>query len=331
MSIILAFTLVLLIAGKVIFIPLAISVLFAIVLNPFLKRLERIGLSRILAICVVMLTFIAVLLGFFAFSTYQISGLIADLPNIQSKAMTMLERATSRIEDGFGVTVESQQSYIKDLGKNTGSFLTGFLQTTSSVLTVVVQIPIYIFLILLYKDKFRQFLEALYKGKKSASETSISEVKDVVQGYVFGMFLVICVLAVLNSIGLLILGIDYAIFFGVFSAVLTVIPYIGNFIGGFFPFLVALVTKDSMWYAVGVIAVYAFVQFMEGNFITPNIMSSRVSINPLIALLALIAGGQILGVAGLILAIPAVGIVKVMLSHSETLKPFVILMEERNH
>ena len=228
----------------------------------------------------------------------------------------------------MGISAPQQDQWINNLGNNAGSLFTGLLQTTSSVLTVVAQIPIYIFLLLLYKDKFRAFVIQLFDGAKGMARERIDEIKGVIQGYVLGLFIVIGILAVLNSVGLLLLGIKYALFFGIFSAILTIIPYIGNFVGGLFPFLVALVTKDSAWYAVGVVALYAVIQFIEGNFITPNIMGSRVNINPLIALIAMILGGQILGVAGLILAIPFIGILRIAFSHSQTLSPFVILMEE---
>ncbi len=84
-----------------------------------------------------------------------------------------------------------------------------------------------------------------------------------------------------------------------------------------------------MWYAIGVVIVFAVVQFLEGNFITPRITGSKVSINALAAIIALLIGGKILGIAGMILAVPAIGVLKILLSHSEHLKPFVILLEDK--
>jgi predicted PurR-regulated permease PerM len=92
----------------------------------------------------------------------------------------------------------------------------------------------------------------------------------------------------------------------------------------------ALITKDSAWYALGVIIVFTVVQFLEGNFITPRITGSKVSINALAAIIALLIGGKILGIAGMILAVPAIGILKIILSYSEHLKPFVILLGDDN-
>ncbi len=74
-----------------------------------------------------------------------------------------------------------------------------------------------------------------------------------------------------------------------------------------------------------------FVQFLEGNFITPKITGSRISINALAAILALLVGGKIWGIAGMILAVPAVGILKIILSYSDELKPLVILLGDEKH
>jgi putative heme transporter len=152
----------------------------------------------------------------------------------------------------------------------------------------------------------------------------------VIQGYISGLLLVTLIIAALNTIGLLVLGIDHAIFFGILSGVLTIIPYVGIFIGALFPFLMALITKDSIWYAIGVVIVFTVVQFLEGNFITPRITGSKVSINALAAIIALLIGGKILGIAGMILAVPAIGIFKILLSYSQRLKPFVILLGDDN-
>ncbi|HAD96710.1 MAG TPA: AI-2E family transporter [Cryomorphaceae bacterium] len=328
LSIVLAFLVALLIVAKVVIVPLAISFLFVMILNPLVKRMEKVKIPRIPAILLAMLSFVLILGGILTYSGFQLAQLIEDLPSIERKVIALVQDIGDTLESRMGISAPQQDQWINNLGNNAGSLFTGLLQTTSSVLTVVAQIPIYIFLLLLYKDKFRAFVIQLFDGAKGMARERIDEIKGVIQGYVLGLFIVIGILAVLNSVGLLLLGIKYALFFGIFSAILTIIPYIGNFVGGLFPFLVALVTKDSAWYAVGVVALYAVIQFIEGNFITPNIMGSRVNINPLIALIAMILGGQILGVAGLILAIPFIGILRIAFSHSQTLSPFVILMEE---
>ena len=134
--------------------------------------------------------------------------------------------------------------------------------------------------------------------------------------------------AVLNTIGLMVLGIENAIFFASLASVLAVIPYIGIAIGSILPMLMALVTKDSAWYAVGVVGVMWFVQFLEGNFITPKIVGSKVSVNPLAAILALFIGAALWGAIGMVLAIPFTAILKVIFDNVDGFKPLGFLIGE---
>ncbi len=99
-------------------------------------------------------------------------------------------------------------------------------------------------------------------------------------------------------------------------------------IGSVLPILMALLTKDSIWYAVGVAGIFAAVQFLEGNFITPNIVGSKVSVNPLAAIVALIIGGMLWGPAGMILSIPFTAIIKVVFDHIHSLEAFGFLLGE---
>jgi len=210
--------------------------------------------------------------------------------------------------------------------KNLSMYMGEVLFSTSYLAYFFVQVPIYIFLFLLYREKFREFVLAYnpageFKWKK--------DIDGVVRGYISGLTIVVLIAGTLNSIGLLALGIDHAIFFGFFSGALTLIPYVGITIGATLPALLALITKDSAWYAVGVVAVHAAVQFLEGNFITPKITGSKISVNALAAILALLIGNLLLGIAGMILAVPAVGILKIFVANSTSLKPFVILLEDK--
>jgi putative heme transporter len=210
--------------------------------------------------------------------------------------------------------------------KTASVYLGDILLTTTSTISTVVQVPIYVFLFLIYREKFKSFLLELLPN--SAELRWKKDLERVLQGYISGLFLVTVIVAFLNTVGLLILGIDHAIFFGVLSGVLTIIPYVGIFIGALFPVVMALITKDSIWYTVGVLIVFSVVQFLEGNFITPRITGSKVSINALAAIVALLIGGKILGIAGMILSIPALGMLKIILEYSPRLKPFIILIED---
>jgi predicted PurR-regulated permease PerM len=212
--------------------------------------------------------------------------------------------------------------------KSVSVYLGDVILSTTNAISTLVQIPIYIFLLLIYRDKFRDFFLSLIPGDEEFGWKK--DIERVVLGYISGLTLVTLIIAALNCMGLLALGIDHAIFFGILSGVLTIIPYVGIIIGALFPIIMALITKDSIWYTVGVIVVFLVVQFLEGNFITPRITGSKVSINALAAIVALVIGGKLLGIAGMILAVPAIGVLKILLAHSSHLKPFVILLEDTN-
>jgi len=188
-------------------------------------------------------------------------------------------------------------------------------------------VPIYIFFMLYYKENFKHFIKKVDRSKDNNLTNISEEIKEMVHNYIVGLSIVITIIAFLNSVGLAILGIKYAFFLGVLSAILTIIPYIGVFIGGLLPFLVALLTKDSFFYPLAVVGLMAIVQFLEGNFITPNIVGSKVNVNPLAAIVALVIAGKVWGILGMILAIPITGITKIIFSHYDRLKPYAILLE----
>jgi len=105
-------------------------------------------------------------------------------------------------------------------------------------------------------------------------------------------------------------------------------PYIGIAIGSILPALFALATRDNYWYAIGVVAWFQVVQFLEGNLITPNIVGGKVSINPLMAVIAILLGGMLFGLAGLILALPLTAVIKVLFDAIPSMKAFGFLIGE---
>lgn len=325
--VVIALVITVVILAKDIFIPLAFAGLLSVVMLPLVKRLERRKFPTALAITIVLLATIIVLGLFIWLIVDQIVGLVNDLPNLQAKFENFVAHTRSTLNREFGISWSEQTKMLTEIMKNISTYLGDILLSTTNAISTLVQIPIYIFLFLIYRNKFRDFFLSLIGTEQLEWR---KDVERVIQGYISGLFLVTLIIAALNSIGLMIVGIDHAIFFGILSGVLTIIPYVGIFIGALFPIIMALITKDSIWYTIGVIIVFTIVQFLEGNFITPRITGSKVSINALAAIIALLIGGKILGIAGMILAVPAIGLFKILLSYSPRLKPFVILLEDKN-
>jgi predicted PurR-regulated permease PerM len=306
-----------------IIVPLAFAIFLAFVSLRAVTWLER-RVGTIFAVTIVVVGGTIVFVSFLWLLVNQVISLVNDLPNLQERAIRFVNDLKGMAWEVFNIGPNELNQIVQDGLKAVSGYLGAFILTTGNTVATVVQIPIYMFLILIYRNKFKLFFSSLLPAESDMAWQK--DIEEVTQGYITGLLLVTLIVAILNTAGLLILGINHAIFFGLLSGILTIIPYVGIFIGALLPTLMALITKDSAWYAVGVIGVFAVVQFLEGNFITPRITGSKVSINALAAIIALVLGGKILGIAGMILAVPAIGVLKIVLAYSKRLKPFVILL-----
>jgi predicted PurR-regulated permease PerM len=128
------------------------------------------------------------------------------------------------------------------------------------------------------------------------------------------------------STGLLILGIEYAIILGIMGAFLNLIPYLGSIIAALLPMIVAVVTKSSPWFALLVLALYVVTQFIDNNFITPKIVGSKVKLNALASIIAVVIFAAMWGIPGMLIAIPITAIAKLVFDHVEKLKPWGFLL-----
>ena len=317
-------------------IPLTFSGLFALLLVPVCQFFERLGLTRWLAITIAILFTLGILTLFFYVIYIQIMDFEEVLPQLSEKAEIWYRDAQLMIRDTFHISRTKQrvegQKYLTEFLKNNSDIITNTLSTTTGLLGNLTLIPLYVFLLLLYRDFIRVFF---YKALKPVSnhrvDVVMKKVKDVVINYVVGLIMVIGIVGMLNTLGLLILKIEHAVFFGFFAAFLVLLPYIGVAIGSLLPILFALITKDSAWPAFGVGLLFAGVQFMEGNFITPYVVGSKVSINSMAAIIALIIFGNLWGIAGLVLALPITAIIKVIFDSIEGLRPYGFLIGDADH
>lgn len=317
--------------GRAVIVPMVFSIFISLILYPLITKMESKGINRVLAILIVLVLVLVVFSGAIWIVGAQADNIIVDLPALKKQFYDFIENLANKIEQYLNISTDQQMELLRT---NSDSFLSSSsnffgsaVLATSNVITFLTLVPIYVFFILLYRDNFKTFLKNLKPENNGQSFLRMfSDVKNLVQNYITGLMIVITIVAVLNSIGLLLLGIKYAILIGVLSAILTVIPYIGIAIGASIPIIVALITKDSIFYAVGVLGVYVLIQFFEGNIITPKVVGSKVKINPLAAIFALIIFGSLWGIIGMIMAIPLTGVIKILLTSDERTRPFAYLL-----
>jgi predicted PurR-regulated permease PerM len=318
---------------KGILIPLAFGGILAMLLYPVCNKLEAWRVPRVAAIFICIILVIGIMFGLITVVINQLSTFSEELPAYSSKVTELLNKLQIFVEQKLNIRKGKQGAELQKYGlealKNSGEYITNFLSGTSNLLANSSLVPIYVFFFLYYRDFLRTFLHKLFKSTKTTKVNQvIGKIYEVVQSYLLGLFLVIVIVAVLNSVGLLFLKIDYAIFLGTFAAFLLLIPYIGIAIGALLPIIIALLTKDTPLYAVGVLSLFLIVQALESNFITPYVVGSKVSINSFAAIIALLLGGQLWGMAGLVLALPFIAIIKVIFDNVPELQPYGYLLGE---
>jgi len=312
--------------------PLTFALVFALLLMPLSAWLERLRLPRAIAALVCTGLFFVVQFIIISLISAEVVFISNDLPAISSQIEEKVNVLERFISNNLNIDASSQQQFLQaalsNLARNSSVLLGRTANATADALATFTLVVLGQFFFLYYRSFFKSFLiKALASVMPNqALDIIIVDIKKAVQNYVIGLFTVVAILAVLYFVGLNLFGIKYALFFSLVGALFTIIPYVGTTFGATLPVLFALLTKDSAWYAVGLVGMFWLIQLLEGNVITPNVIGSRVSINPFAAIIGLFIGGLIWGAGGLILALPVLAMLKAIFDQIEPLKPYGYLL-----
>ncbi len=320
--------------GQFIFMPLALAALLAMLLEPLCQQFERLKVGRVAGILLSMILVFCVLAGIISLLSIQFVQFADQLPKAAERLEVMSREILQFFEQTFGLAPEQQIEFIQRGFQNiidkSGEYISSALTATTSIFATIALLPIFVFFLMYYKQMYYKFIYKLWgDGSSDSMEAMIRGIQSVTRNYIVAMMIVILLLGILNALGLWIIGLDHAIFFAVFAAILAIIPYIGIIIGSLPAVLYALLFGGSLWLPVAVIAVFAVVQFLEGNFITPGIIGTRVSINPFMAILALLIAGELWGIVGMIISVPFLGILKCVFDEIDELRPYGYLLGNR--
>lgn len=304
-------------------VPLAFSAMIAILLNPLVNKLKARKIPQIPAILIALLAAILLVAGVMVFISSQIVKFSENLPLLQARFADLFTHFQYWLEHNYSLTFEKQQQLIAEAGKNLKPLVTQTLGTVLGTVTVIVLLPIYIFLMLYYKKLILNFLYEIFAEHHSSHvATVLSETRGAIQSYMVGLLLEAIIVAVMNSIALILLGVKYAVLIGIIGAILNILPYIGGLIAIAIPILIATMTMTGFSVQIGIIVSYSVIQFIDNNILVPRIVSSKVKINALVSLIIVLLGGTIWGVAGMFLSIPFVAVLKIIFDRVEELKPW---------
>ena len=332
---ILSVTMLVIILAKNILVPLAVSFLLAYLIYPVVWKLERYGFHRIPAILLVIVAVIIISSAIALYFSIQVTNINFDLNALKDKIIQGNDTFQARLGEIFGMNVDRVNNYIESMIQNLISAVasgTGnvFTATTTTIFQIFI-LPVFTFFILFYRTKTAFFILKL-TGRKNRKKTItiLREVTTVTSRYLAGLLGVVFILAVLNSLGLTIIGVPHALVLGVGAALLNLIPYFGTLLGALIPLIYVLISLPDPWsMALKVAIMFIIVQFLENNIITPNVVGNNVRINALTIIIGLLLGNLIWGIAGMLIVIPYIAILKIIMRNIESLEPYAYLLSSK--
>ncbi|MGZ3943204.1 MAG: AI-2E family transporter [Bacteroidia bacterium] len=325
-----AFIFVLFVTQRII-VPVIYATILAIVVNPIVNYLIVKRVNRIVAIALTV--FLVLSFAFFVvlFLSVQGSKLAESFSVLSDKFYLLLDQSINWVSKKFNILPDQLSRWLFNLKaeivSSSSAAIGQTLLYTGSALVILVLIPVYIFMILYYKPLLLEFVHKLFRSERQNEINEILiKIKKIIQNYLIGLLLEALIIATLNSVSLLILGIDYAILLGIVGAIFNIIPYVGGIMSVSLPFLLALATKPSFSYAFMVIVAYVIIQFIDNHYVVPKIVASKVKINALVSVIVVLAGSALWGIPGMLLSIPLTAIIKVIFDHISEMKAWGFLL-----
>jgi len=325
----------LLVIGNDIIMPIIMAFFISLVLLPVFRFLKRNKFPEVLAIVLPILLLVIILAGIVWFFSAQVSNLVADFPRIKNNVNIHLKSLSDWISSISDYSATEQVEFINkntnDLVSFAGKRVSGVAVTLSSLFVFVGLLPIYIYLILFYKDILLRFIFMWFEPSHHHKvRDAIYETETIIKSYLIGLLIQVTYMTLLLGIILMIIGIKHALLIGVIFAFLNLIPYVGALIGNIIGVLLTMTSSTELWPIVTVLCVIAGVQFLDNNILMPRIVGSKVKINAFFAILGVVIGGSIAGVSGMFLSMPIIAVLKVIFDRTDIFKQWgVLLGDER--
>lgn len=322
--------------GKTLFIPLSFSLLIGFILYPICKWMETKGINKGIAIVISILG-VTLLIGAVIYLLFvQFYEFLHEWQSLRAKLTETINQLSIFILERFDISFEKQTEFINNTLNNSGSQAFSIVRNTAYSLSesmfFLLMIPVFSALILFHRQILSNALYEIFPPeRKNTIHEILIETIHAYYNFIKGMLVVYLIVGLLNSIGLLIIGVPHPFLFGFIASILTFIPYVGIMISSLLPIAVSWITYNSIWYPLAVIAVFAIVQLLEAYIIFPFAVGSRLKINTLVIITMVIVGGILWGAAGMILFIPFISILKLIADRTPSLKTLSVLLGDGEH
>ncbi|WP_425447162.1 AI-2E family transporter [Dethiothermospora halolimnae] len=307
--------------------PVITSIVFAYLLNPLINFLENKGLKRLwgvlLVYVILIVAIILISVSIFPKVAGELQNLIKMLPDYfedmsvffkniyedYSKNLDKLPEEFQSINEVIRENFDRLQNYLVSSFK---SITSSIINMFSKIISFII-IPVLTFYFLKDKDFFKKkIILTIPKNMRNETIRISREIDGVLGKFIRGQLIVATFVGINTAIGLLIIGVDFALTIGLIAGMANVIPYFGPIIG-IFPALTFALLDDPIK-GIWVILLFILVQQIESNILSPKIVGESVGLHPVIVIISLIIGGNVLGILGMLLAVPVAAIIRIITS-----------------
>lgn len=306
--------------------PFIAGMALAYFLDPVADRLERLGLSRLMATIVILVSFVIVfvlsLMIIIPLLASQLNDFIAKVPEYVTQLQTFVSTSNaSWLPDWVDGQMETiRQNFSRYLSEGVGFIGTLLGQIWNSgkalldIVSLLVVTPVVAFYLLLDWDRMIAKVDSwVPRGQLGTVRRLAAELDNTIAGFVRGQGSLCLILGIFYAVGLSLAGLNFGLLIGFFTGMISFIPYVGSTVGLLLSLGVALVQfwPDFVW--IGVIAGIFFLgQFIEGNILQPKLVGKSVGLHPVWLMFALFAFGALFGFVGVLVAVPAAAAIGVL-------------------
>jgi predicted PurR-regulated permease PerM len=321
--------------AKVFLAPFLTAVILALVVLPLCRKLERNGTKRAVSSLINTFFLFILSIGFVALLSLQMKSMVNDWPKIKETMKPKIEQLKTFVVHNTPISREklelNKNSSLISPASGQGTQAVSFLSKIISFFGTYLLVFIYIFFLLNYRQRFKEFLVRLFPDEKREKVKKVTHKSaTVVQNYLVGKLILIGLLAVVYSIGLGISGVSNFILVSIIAALFTLIPYIGNIIGLVLAMAFGYLTSGEISVLIGVILTFTVSQFLESYILQPYVVGDKVDLHPFFVILVVVIGNAVWGIIGMILAIPVTAILTIILLHVTPLHPFGFLLSKKS-
>jgi predicted PurR-regulated permease PerM len=306
--------------GNVI-LPFIVGGAIAYFLDPLADRLERLGLSRVLATVVIslaaLLVVVLLVLAVIPMLIGQLADLINAAPLISLQLQAFLVERFPELSDSTSTMRQTLNQIAEAISARGGELANGLLNSALSLIgaiVFIVVVPVVAFYLLMDWDRMVAQVDSwLPRDHADTIRQLATDIDKVLAGFVRGQVSVCLILGTFYSVALMAAGLQFGLAVGAIAGAITFIPYVGSLVGGALAIGLALFQFWGDWWSIGLIAaIFAFGQFIEGNILTPKLVGGSVGLHPVWLLFALSAFGSVFGFVGMLVAVPVAASIGVL-------------------